>query len=96
MVEAQPWWTHTYHIKKMAPHTPVKSIIVWKEDTSLPAMYNPLYSSTNQQLFEKNLCNQSSQYEINRPFSCYEWKPSHAYQTIYGEQRWMGHEGEHW
>jgi len=27
------------------------------------AMFNTLYSSTNQQLFEKNLCNQSSHYE---------------------------------
>jgi len=25
-----------------------------------PAMFNPIYSSTSQQLFEKNLCNQSS------------------------------------
>jgi len=38
-------------------------IIVWKEDASLPAMFNPLCSSTNQQLFKKNFCNQSSYYE---------------------------------
>ena len=31
--------------------------------TSLSAMFNPLHSSTNQELFEKHLCNQSSHYE---------------------------------
>jgi len=44
----------------MALHTPVISI---EEDVSLSAMVNQLYSSMNQQLFEKNLCNQSSHYE---------------------------------
>jgi len=36
---------------------------------SLPAVFNLLYSSTNQQLFEKNLCNQSNYYENYRRFS---------------------------
>jgi len=31
-------------------------------------MFNPLYSTTNQQLFEKILCNQSSHYENYRQF----------------------------
>jgi len=48
-----------YHIKIMAPRTPV---IIWKEDTSLLAMFNPLYNSMIQKLFEKSLCNQSSNY----------------------------------
>jgi len=42
-------------IKAMVPHAPVISIIiiiVWKEDALLPAMFNLLYSSTNQQLFK--------------------------------------------
>jgi len=30
------------------------------KDASLPAMFNPLCSSTNQQLFKKNFCNWSS------------------------------------
>jgi len=47
----------------MVPHALVISIIVWKEDTLLSAMFNPLYSNMKQQLFEKNLCNQSSHYE---------------------------------
>jgi len=34
--------------------------IVWKEET---AMFNPSCSSTNQQLFKKNFCNQSRHYE---------------------------------
>jgi len=42
---------------------PTYVFIVWKEDILLPAMSNPLYSSTNQQLFKKNFCNQSSHYE---------------------------------
>jgi len=33
--------------------------IISKEDASLPAMFN---SSTNQQLFKKNFCNESSHY----------------------------------
>ena len=34
-----------------------------KSEVSLSAMFNPLHSITNQQLFEKHLCNQSSHYE---------------------------------
>jgi len=37
--------------------------IIWKGDDSLPATFNPLYSSMNQQLFEKNLCNQISNFK---------------------------------
>jgi len=47
----------------MATHNPVISIIIWEEEILLPAMVNLLYSSMNQQLFEKNFCNQSSRYE---------------------------------
>jgi len=60
------WWTHAYCIKTMVPLAPVISIIVWEEDASLLAMFNPLHSSTNQQL---NFCNQSSHYEIYGWFS---------------------------
>jgi len=42
---------------------PTYIIITWKEDALLTAMFNPLCSSTNQQLFKKNFCNQSSRYE---------------------------------
>jgi len=47
----------------MALHAPVISIVVWKEDALLSAMFKPLYSSTNQQLFKNNFCNQSSPYD---------------------------------
>ena len=40
-------------------------------------MFNPLHSSTNQELFEKHLCNQNSHYENTDNF-CYEGKPSRA------------------
>jgi len=55
-------WTHVYYIETIAPHTPHLHIYRLKENTSLPAMLNPLFSSTNQQLFKKNFCNQSSHY----------------------------------
>jgi len=42
---------------------PTHVFIVWKEDASFTAMFNSLCSSTNQQLFKNNFCNQSSHYE---------------------------------
>jgi len=47
----------------MAPRSPVIQIIIRKEDALLPAMFNLLYSSANQQLLENNFCNQYSHYE---------------------------------
>jgi len=57
-----PLGCYTYMI---VSHTacPTYVFIVWKEDVSLPAMFNLLCSSTNQQLFKKNFCNQSSHYK---------------------------------
>ena len=40
-------------------------------------MFNLLHGITNQELFEKHLCNQSSHYENMEKF-CYEGKQSHA------------------
>ena len=40
-------------------------------------MFNLLHSSTNQELFKKHLCNQSSYYENTDDFH-YEGKPSRA------------------
>jgi len=83
MVDAQPyyyWWTHAYHIKIMAPHTPVASIIVCEEDTLLLAMFNLLHNSMNQKLFEK-----TSVIEVpTMKDFCHEWKPSCAYKTFHG------------
>jgi len=39
-----------------------------KEDALLPAVFDRLYSITNQQLFKKNYCNQSSHNENYRQF----------------------------
>jgi len=67
----------------MALHASVISIIIWKEDASL---LNFRYSSTNQQLFAKDLCNESVTLKIMDN----KWKPSHAYRkidTFHGEQR---------
>jgi len=44
-------------------------LIDWKEGASLPVIFNPLYNSTNQQLFEKNLSNQSNYLENYKQFS---------------------------
>jgi len=46
----------------------VRPSYIRKEDTLLPAMFNWLYSITNQQLFKKNYCNQSSHNENYRQF----------------------------
>jgi len=54
------------HIKTMAPRAPCKDPSF---RTSVLAMFNMLYSSTNQQPLEKkSLCNQSSHYENYRRF----------------------------
>jgi len=73
--------------------TYILNFIVLKENASLPAMFNPLCSSTN---LKKNFCNQSSL--ITDDFR-YEWKPSRAYHkinTFHGEKRWTGHKGGYW
>jgi len=45
---------------------------------SLSAMFDSLHSSTNQELFEKHLCNKSSHYEKYRRFLVMQRKPSRA------------------
>jgi len=94
------WWTHAYCIETMASHThpPTYLFIVWREDASLPAMFNLLCSSTNQQLFKRTSEIKVVTMKIMDDF-CYEWKPSHSHhkiETFHGEQRWMGHKGGHW
>jgi len=55
-----------------------------------------LYSSINQQLFGKNLCNQSRNIKIKDDFH-YEWKPSRAYHKIdtfmVSKDKWDKEEG---
>jgi len=54
-IAAQPyycWWTHSWFILHRNNRT-VCLFIVWEEDTSLPAMFNLLCSSTNQLLFKR-------------------------------------------
>jgi len=58
------WSIHAYCIETFVLCTrPTYVFIVWKEDILLPAMFNPLCSSMNWQLFKKNFCNQRSHYE---------------------------------
>ena len=45
---------------------------------SLSAMFNLLYSSTNQEVFKKHLCIKSSHYEKHRQFLAMQRKPSRA------------------
>jgi len=57
-IAAQPyycWWNNRTTLPNYVS-------IIWKEDTLLPAMFNPLCSSTNQKLFKMNFCNESSHY----------------------------------
>jgi len=85
----------TTHI--VAPCAPGISIIIWKENTLLPAVFNLLYSSTNQQLLKKNLCNQSGHYENHRWFSLLMEAITCTPQNWYfcGEKRWMEQKGGH-
>jgi len=53
-------------------------VIVWNRSIhcpSLSAMFNSLHSSTNQEIFEKHLCNKSSHYEKYRQFLITQRKP---------------------
>jgi len=43
-----------------------------KEDALLPAMFNPLYSSTNQQLFKRTSATKVTTMKITRQFR-YKW-----------------------
>jgi len=56
-------------------------LIICKEDASLPAMFNLLYSSTNQQLFKRISAIKVTTMKITDSF-CYEWKLSCAYHKI--------------
>jgi len=70
--------------------TPHLHTFVWKEDT---AMFNPLCSSTNQQLFKKNF---AIKVATTDDF-CKKWKPSranHKIDALRDEQRWMRY--RHW
>jgi len=51
---------NTVYKHTTSPHAPRKDA---SSCASVLAMFNMLYSSMNQQLFEKTLCNQSSHYE---------------------------------
>jgi len=60
-IAARPYYRwHT--ASKQSHHAPHLRIYCIKEGASLPAKFKPLFSSTNQQLFKKNFCNQSSLY----------------------------------
>jgi len=63
----------------MVPHAPV---IVWNWSIHCPsllsAMFDSLHSSTNQEVFEKHLCNKSSHYEKCGWFLVMQRKPSRA------------------
>jgi len=52
-------WHTTLKQSHRAPHLRIYRL---KEGASLPAMFNLLFSSTNQQLLKKNICNQSTHY----------------------------------
>jgi len=79
-IAARPYycWHTTLKQSHCAPRLHIYCL---NEGASLPAMFNLLFSSTNQQLLKENFCNQSSHYGRNK------WKPSHAIDTFRGEQR---------
>jgi len=69
---------------------PTYVFIIWKEDASLSAMFNPLYSSMNQQLFKKNFCNQSSPYE-NSGWFPFQMEAYHNF--VVSKDQWEAKEG---
>jgi len=77
-------------------------IIVWNWSihcSSLSAIFNLLHYSTNQELFEKHLCNQGSHYEKYRDDFRYTKKAimcNYQINTFHYQQRWMEHKGGHW
>jgi len=73
---------------------PTYVFIVWKEDASLPAMFNLLCSSTNQQLLKKNFCNQSSHYENYGQFNGSHHMPTTKLTLfVVNKDKWYTKEG---
>jgi len=68
---------------KQSHRTSCLCIFRLKEDASLPAMFNPLFSSTNQQLFKRTFLIKVATTDDFRN----KWRPSHAIDTFRGEQR---------
>jgi len=56
-------------------------LIIVKKDTSLPVMFNPLYSSTNLNDLKRTSAIKVATIKIMDNFH-YKWKPSHAYHKI--------------
>jgi len=73
----------------MAPHVPVISIVIWKQDALLLAT---LYSSLNQQLFKTIKVATMTISVTNESHHV----PYHKINSFCGEQRWMGHKEGHW
>jgi len=79
----------------MVPRTPV---IVWNRSIhcpSLSAIFDLLHSSTNQELFEKYLCNKGSHYEKYGRFLVAQRKPSHTTTKLMPFTVWMEYKGGH-
>jgi len=68
---------------KQSHGMPHLSIYHLKEDASLQAMFNPLCSSTNQQLFKRTFVIKVATMDDFHN----KWKPSHAIDTFRSEQR---------
>jgi len=64
-IAAQPYYTFHTALKQSqrAPHLRINLSSEKRTLCYQLRMFNSLYSSTNQQLFKKNFCNQSSYYE---------------------------------
>jgi len=72
-------WHTTSKQSHRAPHLCIYHL---KEGASLPAMFNPLFSSTNQQLFKRTFVIKVATTDDFRN----KWKPSRAIDTFRGEQ----------
>jgi len=77
---------------------PCNPVIIWNWSIhcpSLSAVFNLLYSSTSQELFENHLCNQGIHYEKYQRFLlCKEAiMCNHQINAFHCQQRWMEHKG---
>jgi len=81
-IAARPYycWHTTSKQSHRAPHLRIYRL---KEGISLPAMFNPLWSSTNQQLFKRTFVIKVATTDDFRN----KWKPSCVIDTFRGEKR---------
>jgi len=82
------------HARLHAPHLRVEEKTLRYQHYMLPAMFNLLCSNTNQQLYKKNFCNQSSHYENSGRFNgSYHVHTTKSTLFVVNKYEWYTNEG---